>query len=327
MRDEGFWVLLDPSQSHQPEAGGLGTRVTRRPVEEEGLVGTLFCPSTPTPHPAVIALGGGWPQRRRSGDSRFGGLHGASARLLRGRPAAPRAGRDPPGYFARAIAWLKAQPAVGATRIAAVGNSKGSELGLLLGATYPESIKAVVGYAPSAVVWQGIPFDREVYHRGPRSPWSSRGEPVPFVELARPRPSEIAQTAAPFLGGQTIGRCVFFERALDDETAVAAASIAVEKIDGPVLVISGTDDQLWPSTRLYETVVERLKAHDHPFPCDHLRYEGAWHLITLPGYKPEASWARHHELGGSREANEFANADSWPKVLGFLEKHLKHRTE
>ncbi len=67
MRDEGFWVLLDPSQSHQPEAGGLGTRVTRRPVEEEGLVGTLFCPSTPTPHPAVIALGGGWPQRRRSG--------------------------------------------------------------------------------------------------------------------------------------------------------------------------------------------------------------------------------------------------------------------
>ena len=47
---------------------------------------------------------------------------------------------------------------------------------------------------------------------------------------------------------------------------VAAASIAVEKINGPVMVISGTDDQLWPSTRFSEMVIERLEAHDHPFP-------------------------------------------------------------
>jgi hypothetical protein len=63
----------------------------------------------------------------------------------------------------------------------------------------------------------------------------------------------------------------FNERALRDERAVAHASIAVENINGPVMLISGVDDQLWPSTRLSKVAMERLRAHDHPFPYEHLR--------------------------------------------------------
>ncbi len=91
-------------------------------------------------------------------------------------------------YFAEAIAWLKAQPAVNADRIAVMGNSKGGELALLLGATYPEDVKAVVGYVPSAVVWQGMPSDQWSYSPYPRSSWSLGGEPLPFVRLAVPSP-------------------------------------------------------------------------------------------------------------------------------------------
>ena len=94
-------------------------------------------------------------------------------------------------YFEGAIAWLKGHPMVDAGRVAVEGNSKGDELALLLGATYPQDVKAVVGYAPSAIVWEGIDFDREMYHSGPRSPWSLRGEAVPFVPLARPGAAEI----------------------------------------------------------------------------------------------------------------------------------------
>lgn len=115
---------------------------------------------------------------------------------------------------------------------------------------------------------------------------------------------------------------IFYERALEDGAAVAAASIAVEKINGPVLVISGTDDRLWPSTRLSEMVIERLEAHDHPFPYEHLRYEGAGHMILMPNSEPEVSRMRRFEVGGSKEANEFANKDSWQKVLGFLRESL-----
>jgi pimeloyl-ACP methyl ester carboxylesterase len=122
-----------------------------------------------------------------------------------------------------------------------------------------------------------------------------------------------------------VGR-VFYERALGYEEAVAAAEIAVEKIDGPLLLISGTDDQMWPSTRLSEMAIERLTAHDHPFPYEHLSYEGAGHMITLPNSESPPSWSSRYEVGGTRKANDFANADSWTKVLGFLGKHLKHKS-
>jgi hypothetical protein len=49
-------------------------------------------------------------------------------------------------------------------------------------------------------------------------------------------------------------------------------------------------------------------------------------MITLPNAEPPVSWTSRYEVGGTREANEFANADSWTKVLGFLRKHLKHRS-
>ena len=300
-------------------------RQSRRPVEGEGLVGTLFFPSTPGPHPAIITLGGAG-----------GGLSEGGARTLASEGYAALAlayfGLDPLPrelveipleYFGRAIEWLQAQSEVDATRLAVVGNSKGAELDLLLGATYPKDIKAVVGYAPSAVVWQGIPFNREAHYGGPRSSWSLGGKPVPFVGLARPYPSEMAAMAESSVEGRQFTTRAFYGRALEDQVAVDTASIPVERIDGPVMLISGTDDRLWPSTRMGEMVIERLRAHEHPFAYEHLRYEGAGHMITLPGYEPESSWTQRYELGGNREADEFANADSWLKVLDFLGEHLR----
>jgi len=114
-----------------------------------------------------------------------------------------------------------------------------------------------------------------------------------------------------------------FERSLEDEAAVAIGSIAVEKIAGPVLLVSGTDDQVWPSTCLSEMAIERLKAHEHPFPYEHLRYEGAGHPTGLPYSGPVNTRAGLMPLGGSLERNGFLHADSWPRVLGFLKKHLR----
>jgi uncharacterized protein len=227
-------------------------------------------------------------------------------------------------YFERAIAWLKRHPMVDAGQVAVVGNSKGGELALLLGATFPRDVGAVVGYAPSALVWQGIAFDREVYYGGPRSPWAIRGEAVPFVPLARPGAAEMIRMTEALIEDRPIGTRAFYERALRNESAVAAASVPVEEIEAPVLLISGTDDRLWPSTRLSEMAIRRLEAHDRPFPREHLRYEGAGHMIAPPGYEPAASWTNRFELGGSREADEFANADSWPRVIAFLEDAFDH---
>ena len=302
--------------------------MVRQPVREGGLVGTLFLPAAPAPRAAVVALGGAGGGLSEGGAESFA-REGFAALALAyfGLDGLPRELVEVPlEYFEGAIAWLKRHPTVNAGRVAVVGNSKGGELALLLGATFPRDVGAVVGYAPSAVVWQGIAFDREVYHGGPRSPWSLRGEAVPFVPPARPGPAEMIRMTESLLEDRSFRTRAFYERALRSEAAVAAASVPVEKIEAPVLLISGTDDRLWPSTRLSEMAIGRLEAHDRPFPREHLRYEGAGHMIAPPGYEPAASWTNRFELGGSREADAFANADSWPRVIAFLEEALGRQT-
>ena len=299
-------------------------QIVRQPVEREDLAGTLFHPAAPGPYPAVVVFGG-WGGGVREGGAEALASEGFAALALAyiGDDPLPRDLVEIPlEYFAGAISWLKAQPTVDADRIAVMGNSKGGELALLLGATYPEDVKAVVGYVPSAVVWQGTTSDQSSSSLDLRSSWSLGGEPLPFVRFASPLPSEMPWMTGFFFGAPMATGPIFYERALEDEAAVAAATIAVEKINGPVLVISGADDQLWPSTRLSEMVIERLEAHDHPFPYEHLRYEGAGHMILMPNSEPETHQMDRFEVGGNKEANEFANRDSWQKVLGFLERSL-----
>ena len=103
--------------------------------------------------------------------------------------------------------------------------------------------------------------------------------------------------------------------------ALAAAAIPVEKIGGPVLLVSGTDDQIWPAARLSEMVVGRLRANRHPFAYEHLCYRGAGHMILPPGLG-RFSTPRFLEMGGTSEADRRATEDSGEKVLAFLDEHL-----
>lgn len=293
--------------------------MVRRPVRERGLVGALYHPSGPGPYPGILALGGAG-----------GGLSEGGARTIASEGFAAFAlayfGTDtlskdlveiPLEYFARAMGWMEEQPEVEAGRVVLVGNSKGGELALLLASTYPRYISGVVGYAASGIVWEGISLEEELFYGGPRSPWSLRGRPVPFAGFGWLGAPELVRMTEAYFEGCPISMRPLYERALR-RGAAEAGGIAVEKMESPVLLISGTDDQLWPSTPLSEMVIRRLEAHGHPYPREHLRYEGAGHLIVPPGYEPNPTWGRRLELGGSPEPNRFANEDSWPRVLAFL---------
>jgi hypothetical protein len=195
-----------------------------------------------------------------------------------------------------------------------MGSSKGGELSLLLGATFPE-IKAVVAYGPSAIIWQGIGCRGKI-----ASSWSMNGKGIPFAKF-HPLSKEDSMKWA---SGQPISLLEIYSPKNIDAEELEKATIPVEKINGPVLLVSGTDDQMWPSTQFSEMVMQRLKKHDHPHERVHLKYEGAGHLVFVPFLITGGNWkGGQYIFGGNPKADAHGGIDSWAKMLDFLHKHLQ----
>lgn len=291
-----------------------GIRVT--PVREKGLFATWYLPPTPGPHPTVIVLAGS--QGGMPAPAAFpGGLASNGYAVLalpffnfEGLP--PMLKNIPLEYFGTAIDWLKSQATVDSTRIAVLGTSRGGELALILGATYP-SLHAVVANVPSNVVWPGMSDDTDA------PAWTLNGQPLTAV------PTNYLPSDATIQG-----RDRFLRRMRENPEGVKRAEIPVERINGPLLMFSGKDDQIWPSDTFAARVVERLKAHNFNFPVEHYSYENAGHMITRP-YVPTSNVREMFEhpvshrtnmAGGTPEGQARANEDSWARLLAFLSKYL-----
>jgi acetyl esterase/lipase len=179
-------------------------------------------------------------------------------------------------YFENAIGWMRRQPRLRDRFLAVWGSSRGGELALLLGATFPE-INAVIAWVSSGVIFWALGLGEPGDTR-PRAAWTFRGKPLPYLQennsCRDPEPQ-----AEP---GDPIAYTPFYRSFLRDSQAVERATIPVEKTRGPILLVSGTDDQMWPSSELADIVLRRLEAHRHPFPFRHMKYPGAGHLILVP---------------------------------------------
>jgi dienelactone hydrolase len=302
----------------------LADGVTARDVRERGLVGRFFVPESRGPHPAVLTFGG-------SGGGLQGSRHVAPLLARHGLavlalayfaldPLPRELVEIPLEYFETAMDWLAAQPEVTGERLAVMGPSKGGELALLLGATFPR-VRAVVAPVPSHVVHAGV-------GTGPvtqASSWSYRGRPLPFVTRAALDLSGDAGRGS----DRPIALRGLYEAAIADRAAARDAAIPVERIDGPVLLVSGTDDGFWPSTEMADAVIERLAEHRHPYPFEHLAFAGAGHGAGgIPHLPATVTVARHPvrglylTSGGSPAVTARANSASWPRIVAFLTEHL-----
>lgn len=294
-------------------------------VQEEGLIGTLFLPDTDERRPGVMILNGS-----------DGGMHENAAALLASRGyvalALPYFGLEdlpknlmeiPLEYFETAIHWLMRQPTVKSENIAVIGLSRGGELALLLGATFPE-IKAVVAGAPSGVMHAGI--NTAKYNDVSHAAWTYRGEVLPYVFFKRTFFDSV-RFMWKWLTHKPVASRTDFLRVLKKRDLLEKATIAVEHINGPVLLISGQDDQLWPSATFAEMVMQRLAEHHFPHPYRHLSYEGAGHFVCFPYGLPSLPpmtvlspvGGMFIAFGGSAKANAVAADDSWRQILASLE--------
>jgi dienelactone hydrolase len=304
----------------------MGSGVARAPVRDDGLVGTFFAPASPPPSPGVLVVGGS-----------DGGLAEGTAALLasygfavlalayfRAEHLPAELIEIPLEYFETALHWLGRRRGVARDRLGVVGRSRGGELALLLGATFP-AVTAVVGYVPSGVVHAGLAAS-PAEAAAPRSAWTHHGKPLPFL----PPPLDARTAGDPPAMARPLETpfelTPLFLKRLEDPAAVEAAVIPVERIRGPVLLVSGDDDRLWPSPRLAEIAVARLTAHGRA--ATHLCYPGAGHMIGPRGLPATANTIIHPlrsralALGGTPVANAAAAADSWPRVLTFLRTSL-----
>ena len=290
-------------------------------------IGRLFIPAGIARPPVVIVLsgsGGGFDVDKAAVLSRHGFATFALAYF--GIDPLPRwLNRIPLEYFESAMAWLRAQPEIDVQRVGVLAVSRGAELALLLAASSPD-IRAVVAYAPSGVAWAASGRDKTTGEFIPC--WTRGGQPVPFAPL--PLRGFMLRSAFPVAA---MKRPVLFRNlfraGLRNRLAIEQAAIRVENMRGPVLLVSGGDDHLWPAAEMSEAILVRLKRNNFAHAAERLHYPAAGHMLRYPFLPttPRVSSNKHlrgakFSFGGNPEADAAAQENAWFRSIAFLQKHL-----
>lgn len=143
------------------------------------------------------------------------------------------------------------------TKIALIGGSKGGELVLNLASRYNQ-FNSVVAMSTSHASFPALTMSANT------SSWMYHEKEVLYV------PASVG-IILPALKGDLYSA---FEIMLEDEKAVAKAEIEVEKINGPILIMSAKNDEQWAATRMSNRIVERLEQKGFKHPAKHLQLDG-----------------------------------------------------
>ncbi len=196
---------------------------------------------------------------------------------------------------------------------------------MLCAAQFPR-IRALVACAPSSLSWAAggqVKATREVM---PCGTW--RGEPLPFAPL--PLKRFMWRSAFPVaVRKQPVMFVNLFRAALCNRTAVERAAIPVEKIGGPVLLVSGGDDHLWPAGELAEALAARAHREKFPYAIEHLHFPRAGHMLRYPHLPTTSRFSRNKHLrgarfsfGGEAAADAEAQLTGWRRSIEFLRANL-----
>ena len=291
--------------------GALPAQAAAEPVmvevKEQGLVGRFYTPPKARNRAAVLMLGGsggGFPDPVAAKAMAAAGHPVLALAYFRGFAGAtlttlPAQLKDIPlEYFFTAIDWLKTRHEVNRRKIVLMGESRGGELVLQL-AALRRDVAGVIAYVPSHLRWGAV--------GGEGDSWTLDGKPLPWMR-------DDWKQGEPMVNG--------FIRTLDRATPaeLERAAIPVERIRGKVLLISTTADMIWPSTRMAEAAMERMRRKGKRGARDHIRYDDASHLLMGPGpgiiRYGQGQYAI--EFGGTEEGTRAARDDAWAKALAFM---------
>ena len=295
----------------------LFSGVKARAINENGFQANYFAKTDTNKKVSIVLIGGGpwgdyWGQLFANK-----GYSGLSLPYIQreGLPQLPE--EINLEYFEKALAWLKVQPEVDPTKIIVMGASRNAELALVLASIFPESISGVVAYAPSAVTWSNtvLPYNSNEL----KSSWKYKGVDIPYVPMDKITGNQLNR----------INMLEYWKKGLQKTDFIEQAAIKVEKTNGPVLLFSGRDDQVWPSSIMADMIEKRLQAHSFKYSFQNIKYENAGHLISS---NPDDNTSNRtgtinisgknyeYEFGGNDDGDFKAKRDAKMKLMEFLEK-------
>lgn len=219
-------------------------------------------------------------------------------------------------YFENALKWLKEQPGVDPNKIIVMGASRNAELALVIASIFPELVGGVIAYAPSSVSWSNTVLP---YNSNDLKPsWKYNGVDIPYVPMEKISGNN----------SNKIETLDYWKSGLAKIDYVAQAEIKVEKINGPILLFSGIDDMIWPSSLMADMIEQRLKDNSFKNPVQNIKYEKAGHLISnnpemdsnvRTGQITVEGKDYQIEFGGTNEGDNKAKQDAKMKLWEFIE--------
>ncbi len=289
-------------------------------IRNKEMVANFYYPKNKNNLPLVIMLGGSGGGMKEVDDrAKIISSHGYAVLALGyfGMDNLPKnLERIPVEYFFNSINWAKEKQFIDTNKIVILGFSKGGEAALLV-ASMRRDIKGAIAFVPSNVRWQGIP-------NGPsfssKSSWTFNGKDLPYLKC---------NIGFSFFwkfitnSKQIVLREIFEPIITEDKSIIEPALIEVEKINGPVLLIAGKDDKVWPSYDMCQMIKNRLDSlkFEHQVVC--LNYDNTGHLIYGPDLMPTVNYKYDQiNVGGKDSENAAAQIDSWNKMMSFLQKYF-----
>ena len=249
--------------------------ITTTSVSENGFEGILF-PGDGRREKVLIVMsgsdGGMALSRQEAEFYHQNGIPALSLGLFKTRQTPKELSRVPAEYVESAIQWLKQQ---GFQKIGIDGTSKGSEMALLAASMFPD-ISCVIARVPSHFVSEGLSGSGK--NKGPSgtSCWSYRGKELPYAPY-RSRTFNILN----MLAREKELHIITFNR---DKDVTPETLIPIERIQGPVLLLSSMHDEVWPSFESASYMEKKLTESGFPFLHKHVAYEHISHamLTKLP---------------------------------------------
>jgi BAAT / Acyl-CoA thioester hydrolase C terminal/Acyl-CoA thioester hydrolase/BAAT N-terminal region len=287
-------------------------QVQARALRRDGLVGTLFVPGSAVPRrAAVLVLPGTDPPMF---EERMGYLLASRGHaVLRldyvGAGDVPAQLRSVPiEYFSRAVDVMRRELAVAAGKIVVLAFARATEAAALL-ALQRDDITRLVLVAPSSVV-------NAAEARGDlveAAAWIRDGAPVAFMRGFDGEDELMADQQAPYRMRPR------YEARLAALAADDPARIPFERITSEVVLIACDADDVWPSARMANDIVERARRDGRDSVTAHI-LSGCGHDLAAPiapttAREYVASNGVRFALGGIPQSVWFGQRAAWDLIL------------